>query len=295
MNILFIGSVIFSAQALRKLVAMNARVVGVCTLRESSFNSDHVDLLPIAEESGIPGRYVTDLHDNETMSWIRERNPDVIFCFGWSRLIREPLLSLSPLGVVGFHPAELPANRGRHPLIWALVLGLKESASTFFFMNEKVDAGPILSQVKFPISSSYDAEDLYRKVTDIALQQIEEFVPKLESGKFSKLAQDVSLSDINTWRKRGAADGRIDWRMSAESITNLVRGLSKPYCGAHFDYQGDEVKVWRASLMSGAPENIEPGKVLLVDSSSIIVKAGRGAVRIRVEPGNPLPKVGSYL
>ena len=31
------------------------------------------------------------------------------------------------LGVIGYHPAELPKNRGRHPLIWALVLGLKKT------------------------------------------------------------------------------------------------------------------------------------------------------------------------
>jgi len=41
-------------------------------------------------------------------------------------------LGIAPLGVVGFHPAALPANRGRHPLIWALFLGLKKTASTFF-------------------------------------------------------------------------------------------------------------------------------------------------------------------
>ena len=37
------------------------------------------------------------------------------------------------MGVLGFHPSELPKNRGRHPLIWALALGLKKSASTFFY------------------------------------------------------------------------------------------------------------------------------------------------------------------
>ena len=31
------------------------------------------------------------------------------------------------MGVVGFHPALLPNNRGRHPLIWAKALGLDKS------------------------------------------------------------------------------------------------------------------------------------------------------------------------
>lgn len=65
----------------------------------------------------------------------------MIFCFGWSRLIKPPLLELPPMGVVGFHPAALPKNRGRHPLIRALVLGLRETASETNFGIDPRDTG----------------------------------------------------------------------------------------------------------------------------------------------------------
>ena len=58
------------------------------------------------------------------------------------------ILDLAPLGIIGFHPAALPRNRGRHPIVWALVLGLEETASTFFFMDKGADTGDILSQEK---------------------------------------------------------------------------------------------------------------------------------------------------
>jgi methionyl-tRNA formyltransferase len=57
MRILFIGSVAFSAHALRELVAMQAEIVGVCTLKESAFNADHMDLTSIANDAGIPTFY----------------------------------------------------------------------------------------------------------------------------------------------------------------------------------------------------------------------------------------------
>ena len=131
MKIVFIGSVSFSACALRELISMGADIAGVCTLTNSNFNADHEDLAPIAQDVDIPVSLATDINSEESVDWIRRKSPDVIFCFGWSRLIREPLLSLPPLGVIGFHPACLPANRGRHPIIWALVLGLEQTASTF--------------------------------------------------------------------------------------------------------------------------------------------------------------------
>lgn len=68
------------------------------------------------------------------------------------------------MGVIGFHPAALPNNRGRHPIIWALALGLNETASTFFKMDEGADTGDIVSQVKIPICESDYAADLYENI-----------------------------------------------------------------------------------------------------------------------------------
>lgn len=293
MKILFIGAVDFSAYALRKLINMQANVVGVCTLSHSSFNADHCDLTPIARDANIPCRITPNINDDNVIQWIRERNPDVIFCLGWSKLIREPLLNMPKLGVVGFHPAALPANRGRHPLIWALVLGLKETASTFFFMDEGADSGDILSQVKVPIDETDDAGTLYSKVTDIAIQQIEDFVPKLAIGKVSRQPQCAQVA--NVWRRRSPADGRIDWRMSAQAIHNLVRGLTKPYIGAHFDHEGQSIKVWQTSIEASCAANLEPGKILKVDSLGVVVKTGDCAIRLL----NYDPKItwsaGSYL
>jgi len=293
MRILFIGSIAFSAQALRELIAMRANVVGVCTLEESEFNSDHEDLTPIAEQAEIPVRYTPKINSVESLAWIFDLQPDIIFCFGWSRLIHSPLLQIPPLGVIGFHPAALPANRGRSPLIWALVLGLKETASSFFFMDECADSGDLISQVSRPIDPIDDASSLHRRVTDIAMEQLREFVPRLAAGEIQRIAQDHRLT--NVWRKRGIEDGVIDWRMAAENIHNLVRGLTRPYVGAHFDYAEQQIKVWKTAIKQDVCVNLEPGKVLAVDDRSILIKAGSGAIRlldyapkIRLQPGDYL-------
>lgn len=293
MKILFIGTVRFSAHALRELIAMSANLVGVCTLGQSAFNADHADLTPIAQAAGIPVRDPPDINSPDTLAWIRACAPDVIFCFGWSRLIRAPLLAVPPLGVIGFHPAALPANRGRHPLIWALVLGLTETASTFFFMDEGADSGDILSQVPVPIAPEDDAGDLYERITATAMAQLRDVVPQLASGHAQRQPQDHGRA--NVWRKRGAADGRIDWRMAAVSIHNLVRGLARPYVGAHFERQGQSVTVWRTQVVADAPQHLEPGKILAVDERGALVKTGLGAIRLCELAPNVKLEPGSYL
>ena len=293
MKVLFIGCVQFSALALKELINMSTHIVGVCTLAESKFNSDHVDLTPIATDAGIPVKICPDVNNSETYAWIRDLEPDIIFCFGWSKLIKKNILQLPPMGVVGFHPAALPSNRGRHPLIWALVLGLTETASTFFFMDTHADSGDILSQIKLSILPTDNASSLYHKVTQVAISQIHDFVPRLSNNTYDRFPQNHELS--NTWRKRGVPDGLIDWRMSAFSIHNLIRGLSHPYVGAQFVYQDYLVRVWESEVELGVPSNIEPGKILSVDSSGLLVKAGEGAIRLcKLEP-HPTFIAGAYL
>lgn len=293
MRIVFIGSVEFSQHALECLLSIDAEVVGICTLQKSQFNADHVDLSLIGNKHGIPCLYPENINSEDSLAWIKDKTPDVIFCFGWSKLLKQELLALPPLGVVGFHPAALPANRGRHPLIWALVLGLQETASTFFFMDAGADSGDILSQRNIPIENDDDARVLYNKVTKVALLQIQEFVPLLAAGSFPRVPQNSLFS--NTWRKRSVADGKIDWRMSASSIHNLVRGLAKPYIGAHFFFEGQEFKVWKTAVVRDVANNVEPGKVLWLENSKPVVKCGEDAICLLLTEQSFEPALGSYL
>ncbi|MEQ1705007.1 MAG: formyltransferase family protein [Rickettsiales bacterium] len=293
MRIVFIGAVEFSHTTLKKLVELRAEIVGVCTLENSKFNSDHVDLSPLCREHNIDCIYATDINSPENINWIKNKKPDVIFCFGWSKLLGKEILNIAPLGVVGYHPAALPENRGRHPLIWALALGLKQTASTFFFMDAGADSGDILSQKTIDIEPQDNATSLYTKMTDTALLQLEEFLPTLISGKFARQPQNHEIA--NVWRKRSKKDGVIDWRMSAGSIHNLVRALTKPYVGASFTYQNQEITVWKSEIIYGTPENVEYGKILEVAASGVVVKCGENSIKLLETTPAFHPKKGEYL
>ena len=293
MRIVFIGTVRFSYLTLRHLIAKGAQIVGACTSSGSHLNSDYSDLSSICASHNIPCLHVDDINSEYALSWIRKCRPDIAFCFGWSRLVGRELLNIPPRGVVGYHPAALPANRGRHPLTWAIVLGLKRTASTFFFMDDGADSGDILSQREIMIDDEDDVANLYEKAVAVAISQLDQFVPALAAGTNERIPQDHSRSNI--WRKRGAADGRIDWRMSASSIHNLVRGLSHPYIGAEFLFRGHTIKVWKSAVLDVGNVNCEPGKILDMNFGEPIVKCGEQSIRlIDVEP-KLSASVGEYL
>lgn len=294
MKILFIGCVESSYRLLEALLNNHKDVSGVITKEKSDFNSDFCDLASLCRQYKIPYLYVKNVNDTESISFVRKVKPDICFCFGWSQLIKEELISLFPMGVAGFHPAALPYNRGRHPLIWALALGLKNTASSFFMINAEADKGDIISQRRVEIAYEDDARTLYDKVMAVAVEQELELVKAFEEGTVHRIPQ--SGTEGNYWRKRGKSDGMIDWRMSSRNIYNLVRSLTKPYVGAHFVCGGKEYKVWKVKEIDALDmRNLEPGKVIALNADgSIDIKTGDGVIRVLESDAIEI-KEGEYI
>jgi methionyl-tRNA formyltransferase len=295
MKVFFIGSVIFSREMLETMVGFGKiDIVGIATKSSSTFNSDHSDLSDLAIKYNIPYKYVRDINALHIAQWIESLKPDVIFCLGWSSLIKENILKIPKKGVIGYHPAELPYNKGRHPQIWAMVLGLEYTASTFFLMDQGADSGDIVTQSKIKIEFEDNAKSVYEKLIKTAKIQLIEILTKLNEKSLIKVPQDTSKG--NHWRKRSKYDGRIDWRMRSIDIYNLVRALSHPYPGAHFDFQGNEIKVWHCiPYEHHVPKNHEPGKILGNENGEIIVKTGDGAIILKNHELLSLNQKESYL
>jgi methionyl-tRNA formyltransferase len=296
MRYAYIGTVKFSYEILKYLIEKGYKPVLVITQKNKGINADYTDLEPLCVSYNIEIIKEDNVNTVDVIAKLKSLDLDYIFCFGWSKLLKKDILEISKHGVIGYHPAALPKNRGRHPLIWALILGLEETASTFFFMDEGADSGDILSQKKIEIKYEDDAMSLYNKTIEIAKKQLEEFLPDLEKFSYKRIPQDHSKS--NYWRKRTKEDGKIDFRMCSRAIFNLVRGLTRPYVGAHLIYNGNEIKIWKVKELDCVGfENIEPGKVIDVNPSrnSVVIKAYDKCIEIIEHEFETLPKIGEYI
>lgn len=292
MRILYIGCVKSSERFLRAIfLQTKAEIVGVVTKLSSNFNADHVSLSTFCNENSLD--WIDYENNNQLISYIKQKKPDIIYCFGWSYLLPKEVYMLPTQGAVGYHPTLLPLNRGRHPIIWTIALGLKNTGSTFFYLEEKADSGAILSQRKIALSNSEDANSLYEKLLVEGEEQVIEMTYRLMKGSIIPQVQDESKATY--WRKRSKIDGEIDWRMSANSITQLIRALTRPYMGAHFTFNDHDIIVWKAKIIEEYKANIEPGKILSIEEDSFIIKTGDMLLEVLEYEGNFKPKVGQYL
>jgi len=70
--------------------------------------------------------------------------------------------------------------------------------------------------------------------------------------------------------------------MSSRAIYNLVRALTRPYPGAHFEQNGEMIRVWAVEEVEvDGVENIECGKIISVRSpTDFFVKAYDSVVHV---------------
>ena len=295
MKLVFIGCVESSLRFVEEIYKnTSAEIVGIVTKTESAFNSDHVSLVDFAKKGGIDWH---NFESNDRMeNWIKSKSPDLIYCFGWSHILPLSICDIPKYGAVGYHPSLLPENRGRHPIVWALVLGLEKTGSTFFFLSNEADAGDILNQRIVEIKPTDDARILYNRLLEVGKEQVVILTEDFINNTIKPVKQDEMKA--NVWRKRSKKDGLIDWRMTTDSILRLISALSKPYVGAHAMYKGNEFVIWKAEEVKDLHflyANIEPGKVIETSNDTFVVKTGNSLIKILEHELDKSPKPGEYL
>lgn len=292
-RLVVVGSVDFSNRLLKEILRAEGKVVGVVTKFSAAINADYCDLSPTARLHSIPVHKTDDINDCGSANFISQLQPDYLICVGWSQLFNSETLKIAKKDNIGYHPTELPFNRGRHPVIWSLALGLEKSASTFFSLRSEPDSGPVFIQDPIMIDREDDAASLLEKLKETATIQIRLLINQMRNGRLK--AKKVVAEKGNIWRRRNDVDGSIDFRMHSSTIYNLTRALTRPYVGAHIQIGSKKYRIWRVEEEQFDLPNIEPGKVLAVKNGNISVKTADGSILLVDHEIADIVQVGSYL
>lgn len=271
MKIIFIGGVKFSHELLYHIIEKGWIISALFTYDESKKNlySDYASFDVLGKRKQILRHIkVNNINDEENLRVIKEINPDLILVMGWSQLLKNDIINIPRLGVIGSHPTELPKYRGRSPIPWSIIKNLKESALTFFYIQSGVDNGDILDQKRFTINENDNATIIYNKIIRIGKKLLEKNLTHLQEGKSKRIKQDESQF-IENWPKRNPEDGLIDWNNDSKSIHRLIRATTIPYPGAFTFIKGKKLTIWDADY--NLKDEGNPGIILQIEP---IVKVG---------------------
>jgi phosphoribosylglycinamide formyltransferase 1 len=103
-------------------------------------------------------------HEEAVLRVLDEARPDFIALAGYMRLLSAAFIERWPNRIVNIHPSLLPAFPGVDAQAQAVAYGVKVSGCTVHFVDEHLDAGPIIVQRVVEVRDDDTAETLSARI-----------------------------------------------------------------------------------------------------------------------------------
>ncbi len=95
---------------------------------------------------------------------LKEHKVDLLALAGFMRMIKKPLFNAFRGRILNIHPSLLPSFPGLEAQKQALEYGVKVSGCTVHFVDEGMDAGPIIIQAVVPVRDDDTVESLSERI-----------------------------------------------------------------------------------------------------------------------------------
>src|SRR6202453_3219463 len=105
-----------------------------------------------------------EVYDKLVVAVLQEKKVDLVCLAGYMRLLSPHFVAAFPSRILNIHPSLLPSFPGLESQRQALEHGAKFSGCTVHFVDENLDAGPIVMQACVPIEDSDTPETLSERI-----------------------------------------------------------------------------------------------------------------------------------
>jgi phosphoribosylglycinamide formyltransferase 1 len=89
---------------------------------------------------------------------------DIVCLAGFMRLLSATMIRAFPNRILNIHPSLLPSFPGLDAQAQAIEHGVRVSGCTVHFVDEDLDAGPIIIQTAVPVLDEDDAHSLSERI-----------------------------------------------------------------------------------------------------------------------------------
>jgi methionyl-tRNA formyltransferase len=175
------------------------------TLRGKSFKS-------LAERHGVPVLPTSSVNDPAYVEKVRAINPDVIVSVAAPELFRKGILAAARILCLNIHSGRLPQYRGMMPNFWQLLHGESYATITVHEMVEKLDAGPVLGTLEFPLRERDSLDRVIAQTKRAGASLMIDVLRAVAAGTTAPVPLDMARAayyrfptskDVREFRKRG--------------------------------------------------------------------------------------------
>ena len=279
MRVVFMGTPDIAATCLTKILEDGFDVVGVYTQPDRPKGRGMKLAFPPAKEvalaHNIPVFQPENFREDAAVEALRALQPDVVAVVAYGRILPQRVLDIAPKGFINIHTSLLPQYRGSAPYQWAVLDGLTETGVSAMYLCREMDAGDIINVTKTPIGPNETAGELLDRLAVLGGELLSKTLQDVEQGIAVGTPQDAEKVTFAPMLDKSMCP--IDWSKSAQAVHNQVRGLH-PWPVATAELAGTKFKIHATVPVDRSGE---PGKILELTKTGLVVACGEGAVEIR--------------
>jgi phosphoribosylglycinamide formyltransferase 1 len=161
-----------------------------------------------ARALGVEARVISskglerEAYDKLVVAALQEKRVELVCLAGYMRLLSPQFVTAFHNRILNIHPSLLPAFPGLEAQRQALEHGAKFSGCTVHFVDENLDAGPIVLQACVPIEDADTPETLSERILREEHRIYAEAVRIVLEGKFRIEGRRVLISPDNASEKK---------------------------------------------------------------------------------------------
>jgi phosphoribosylglycinamide formyltransferase-1 len=143
-----------------------------------------------------------EAYDKLVVAALQERRVDLVCLAGYMRLLSPQFVAAFHNRILNIHPSLLPAFPGMEAQRQALEHGAKFSGCTVHFVDENLDAGPIVLQACVPVEDSDTPETLSERILREEHRIYAEAVRIVLEGRFRVEGRRVLITSDDASEKK---------------------------------------------------------------------------------------------
>lgn len=287
LRIVFMGTPEFAVLPLKRILEAGIEVAAVVTVADKPAGRGREvkasAVKKYALQHGLKLFQPENLKDEIFIKELRALKADVFVVVAFRKLPKE-VWQIPESGCFNLHASLLPQYRGAAPINHVLINGESRSGVTTFFIDENIDTGAIILQRSIDVGRDETAGELHDRLMESGSEAILETLKRIAEGPVETRPQPNTDTLLMGAPRLFREHGKINWDQAAETIHNLIRGLS-PFPAAwtklKINDSEKEVKVLKSAL-TAVTANLKPGEVMITNQGRLLVATSDEMIEIKI-------------
>ena len=248
-RVVFMGTPNISKIYLQSLIDHRYNIIAIYTQpprkqgRGMQIQNSPVHSLALA--NNIPVYHPKNFLSLDTINEFKKLNSDIIVVMGYGILLPKSIFNIPIHGSINIHLSLLPRWRGATPIEHTILNGDLVTGVSIFQLEEKLDAGPIISSQQINIDKNISKENLTNQLNTIGTSLLIKILPDLldKNIKFQKQDNNhVTYAQKFTTKHR-----KINFNNEVNAVYNQIRAFA-PKPSAWFIFNNERINIIKCSM-----------------------------------------------